>query len=359
MRLHHSLIILSVIATPTIGSALQDKSPVAELVKKSAPAEVADPMARFGRMVGGEWKVTAQSGKSMYDVWHWGPGRHSLRVMTHGFAASGDPWRALAVVYWHPGRAEVRTIGLNPYAGSVSEGTVRFDGENIESSADLHQTGDRRKMISRDVFEGPDKYHSTLLEETEPGRVTILSEWDFVRSKTLAPVSPPPADKPPKLGERLKVFESLLGRTWDTAGAASGEWADGGGFHTQASVEWIPYANGVYARVSAERKGGEPAHLLDVYVYFHTGAGVLRCLVLSERGGVYEGDITVVDGGALEVDLKGYERDRAVSRVVRVDFEKDGNVRSRVWSVKGDERTLLLDVRYEKLGRMAGEERKP
>ncbi len=346
MRLHHSLVIVSLIATPAACSAMQDKHPVTRPAKERAPGKVDDPMARFGRMVGGEWKLTFQSGKSMYDVWHWGPGKHSLRVISHGFAASGDPWRALAVVYWHPGRAEVRTFGLNPFAESVSEGTVRFDGENFESREDLHQTGDRRKLISRDVFLGPDKYHSTLLEELETGRVTKLTEWDYTRSKTLTPVSPPPADKPPKLAERLKVLEPLLGRTWDAAGEAKGEWTAGGGLRTQASVEWIPYANGVYVRVLAERKGGEPAHVLDAYVYRHTGAGVLRCLALSERGGVYEGDITVLDGGALQLDLKGYEGDRVVSRVVRVEFEKDGLVRSRVWAVAGAERTLMLETRY-------------
>src|SRR5262245_5441159 len=220
MRLHHGLIILSLVAVPTTCSAYQNNSPVTRPAQERAPGRVDDPMARFGRMVGGEWKLTFQSGKSMYDVWHWGPGRHSLRVMTHGFAASGDPWRALAVVYWHPGRREVRSFGLNPYAESVSEGTVRFDGENIESRADLHQTGDRRKLSSRDVFEGPDKYHSTLLEETGPGRVTVLTEWDYTRSKTLTPVSPPPSDKLPKLGARLKVLETLLGRTWEAAGEA-------------------------------------------------------------------------------------------------------------------------------------------
>ncbi len=291
----------------------------------------------------------------MYDVWHWGPGRHSLRVMTHGFAASGDPWRALAVVYWHPGRKEIRSLGLNPYAESVSEGTVRFDGENPESVADLHQTGDRRKLLSRDVFDGPDKYRSTLLEEVAPGRVTKLGEWDYTRSKTLTPVSPTPADKPPKLGERLKVLETLLGRTWDAAGEARGEWADAGGFRVQSSVEWIPYANGVYIRALAARQSGEPTHLVDVYVYHHTGAGVLRCLALTSGGGVYEGDMRVLDGGALQVDLKRYEGERAVSHVVRVDFGKDGMVRSRVWSVKGNERALMLDTQNKKIEAKKGE----
>ena len=71
-------------------------------------------------------------------------------------------------------------------------------------------------------------------------------------------------------------------------------------------------------------KDAEPTHLLDAYVYHHTGANALRRLALSNRGGVYEGDITVLDGGALLLDLKGYEGDRVVPHGVRFDFEKDG-----------------------------------
>ena len=80
------------------------------------PAKVADPMASFARMVGGEWRMTAQSGTSMFDTWHWGPGKHSLRVMTDGSGADGKPWRELQAVYWHPGRKQVRLLGLSPFA---------------------------------------------------------------------------------------------------------------------------------------------------------------------------------------------------------------------------------------------------
>jgi hypothetical protein len=64
---------------------------------------------------------------------------------------------------------------------------------------------------------------------------------------------------------------------------------------------------------------------------------------------VYEGDLTVLDGGALQLDLKGYEGDRVVSHVVRFDFENDGSLRHRVWFLKGTERTLMLDVPHKSL----------
>jgi hypothetical protein len=89
--------------------------------------------------------------------------------------------------------------------------------------------------------------------------------------------------------------------------------------------------------------------LLDAYFYHHTGANSLRCLALSERGGVYEGDVTLLDGGALQLDLKGYEGDRVAPHVVRFDFEQNGILRHRVWSLKGTDRTLMLDAHHKKL----------
>ena len=154
---------------------------------------------------------------------------------------------------------------------------------------------------------------------------------DHVRSKP--PATPRPRTvEGAKPSERLKALEPLLGHTWE----AKGEWAAGDAFHIQSTFEWVPLADAIYvARACAGQ--GRRAHLLDAYVYHHTGANVLRCLALSNRGGVYEGDLTVLDGGALQLDLKGYEGDRVVPHVVRFDFEKDGTLRHRVWSLKGTE----------------------
>ena len=40
---------------------------------------------------------------------------------------------------------------------------------------------------------------------------------------------------------------------------------------------------------------------------------------------------------------------RVLQGHVRLDFERDGALRQRVWSLKGTERTLLLDVHHKKL----------
>ncbi|MDB5351791.1 MAG: putative transposase [Planctomycetota bacterium] len=307
------------------------------------PAKVANPMASFARMIPGEWRVTAQSGTSMFHTWHWGPGKHSIRRMTDGSNAAGNPWRELQVFYWHPGRKQVCLLGLSPFARGVSEGTIKFEGEAADAVFDLYQTGGRRNMGQRWAFDGPDKYHETLLEATGPAGLTPLAEWDQVRSKTLTAMRT--ADEAPKPSERLKVLESLLGHTWE----AKGNWATRHAFHIQSTLEWVPYADGIYARMFAQTKDGEPRHLLDAYFYHHTGTDALRCLALSNQGGVYEGDLTVLDGGALQLDLKGDEGDRVVRHVVRFDFEKDGTLRHRVWSLKGTDRTLMLDVHHKKL----------
>jgi len=346
-------------------AAEQDKSP------NAPPPKAADPMASFARMIGGEWKVTFASGTSMYDTYHWGPGNHSGRVMTHGQDAAGNPWRGLGVVYWHPALKRVCSLSLNPYEGSVSEGSITVDlgGETSEIISDLYQNGVHRKLVSRDTFDGPDKYHSALLEEVEPGKLTALTEWDYFRWKTLTPVRPLPAENPPKPSERLKALEPLVGRIWDAI-VQKPDWREGGGdaVHIESTFEWIPYIDAIYARTFALRGNGVPTHVLDAYFYHHTGTNKLRCLVLSHWGGqsgVYEGDVTVLDAGGaggggavaglkgLQLDLKGYEGDQAVTRIVRFDFEKDGTLHHRVWSLGGGgsdgapaERTLTLDVHH-------------
>ncbi len=329
-------------------SATAPTSLPAKPAQETAQAKVSDPMASFARMVGGEWKVTFTSGTSMFDKWHWGPGKYSMRVMTDGLDAAGNPWRELEVVYWHPGRKQVCLLSLHPdvptVGRGVSEGTIKFEGQTADAAFDLYQTGNRRKMGLRWAFDGPDKYHETLLEATGPDGLKQINAWDHVRSKSPSATRPRTREDAPKPSERLKALEPLLGRTWD----AKVVWGGGTGeaFHIETTFEWIPLANAVYVRSFALRGNGEPIHLLDAYIYYHTGTDRLRCLALSNSGGVYEGDLTVLEGGALQLDLKGYEGDRVVPYVVRFDFEKDGTLHQRIWSPERNERPPMLDVHH-------------
>ena len=345
MHPHRRLVSLTLFAALSACTAAQHESPNPGPVGEptpTIPAEVTDPMASSARMVGGEWRLTFLSGTSMYTTCHWGPGKHSLRSMTHGFEASGDPWRDLGVAYWHPGRKQLRILGWSPWKKGVSEGEVTVDGEASVAVIDQFETGAHRKLISRSVFDGPDKYHSALFEVVGAGDPSPLAEWDIVRYSTLTPIRPLTAQEAGKPSEHLKPLESLLGHSWVTTGEAKGERAAGANF--QCTFEWIPLADAIYVCVLAHGKEREPEHLLDAYVFHHTGTGALRCLALSNRGGVYEGDVIALDGGALQFELQGYEGDQVVPHVVRFDFEKDGTLRDRVWYLRGAERTLMLDV---------------
>jgi hypothetical protein len=318
-----------------------------ESKQEPAPAEAADHMAPFARMTPGEWKMTVESGTTSFRTWHWGPGRHSMRVMTDSDDAAGNPWRDLEVFYWHPGRREVRAFGVSPFARGITEGTMAFQGESAQLDFDLYQTGDRRKLRLLWAFDGPDKYHATLLEANPPesSRYAPLMEWDLFGTQPPSPPRPFAVDGATEPSESLMPLKPLLG-AWE----AEVDPADAGALHTRSTFEWIPLVDAIYARVLAPRDDGGPVHLLDAYLYHHTGAGVLRCLALSSRGGVHEGDLTALDGGALQIELQGYEGDQTVSRVVRLEFMEDGTVRSRVWLLEGAERTLVLDVRHKKLG---------
>jgi hypothetical protein len=91
-------------------------------------------------------------------------------------------------------------------------------------------------------------------------------------------------------------------------------------------------------------------HELEAYFYLPLRTDVMRCLALSSGGAVYEGEVNVLDGGALQLDLKGYEGDRVVAHVVRLEIEKDGTLRQRDWSLEGARRTFRLDLSSRKLG---------
>lgn len=333
MRIQHALLALSLCAAPSVRAAAQDES--SHVAPVPAPDAVADPMASFARLVPGEWRVTLNDETVGLSTWHWGPGQHSIR-------RAG----VVDVYYWHPAREQVCTLALDPFARGVAEGTIQFDGETAENVFDLYQTSGHRKLVMRWAFDGPDKYHEALFEPTGTGTGLVpMSAWDHVRSPTRTAPRAPTPEEAPKPSERLKALEALLGPTWE----AKGKWATGEAFHVQTVFQLIAGVDGIYASTLAPTHDGERLNLLDAYLYHHTGTGALRCLALSQRGGVYEGDVTVVEGGALELHLKGYEGDRVVSHVVRFDFEGDGTLRNRIWSLAGTQRALLLDVHHAQL----------
>lgn len=311
----------------------------------AAAGEDAGLMKSFSRFMGGEWGITFESGTSMFDTWGWGPGRHSARVQTGGSAANGEPWRSQVVYYWHPAREQICLFGLSTFMKGVSEGTMSFDGETGEAFFGLFQAGRRREMSLRWKFNGRDEYHEQLLEATDGARFETLVEFDYRRSETPHARAPQEVEGKPQPSAEIEVLEPLIGRTFE----ARGEQTAGGALHIRSSFEWVPYADYVYARTLSLNGKGEPTHLLDAFVYHHNQTGRLHCLALSKQGGVYEGELSVLADGALQLDLTGSVGDRVVPHVVRFDFGADGGLRQRVWSHEQSQRRLLLDLQLEEL----------
>lgn len=346
MRFHLASIALSLAAGPSTAAA-QDAS-AEEPSQAAVPAHVTGPMASLARMATGEWRFTSESGKRQFDTWSFGPGQHSMRMRSHGTAGGELTNGVLRVVYWHPGREAIAVLGL--FSDSrLAEGTLTIAGESADFVLDFYELrlpGLRRELVPRWTFDGPDAYHEALSEVIGTAGPTLLAEWDYVRFETLTPPDARTAEAAQRPSPHLENLGALVGRAWE----ARGEWATGEALHLQATFEWIPYTDALYARVLAPMGDGELAHLLDAYVYHHPATGTLRCLALASSGAVHEGELTVLAGGALQLDLMGYEGDRVVPFVVRLDFEEDGALRDRVWTLQGGARTLVLDARQAELG---------
>lgn len=336
MRTAHAILCLTLVACPPACTSARTTGSPEDVASQQPATDRADPMAGFARLVGGEWVLTVQSGNTLYSTSHWGPGRHSLRTMTHGLAADGRPWRELRVSYWHPGRDELQTLSLSPFEHGVGEGVMTVDGDRWEIVEELFQTGVHRRVISRVTFEGADRFHSALLEAVEPNTIVPLADWVITRSPTLTPVQPLPASAALGISKHLKPLAPLLGRTWQTTDLLT-------------TVERIPLAECIIVRVTRPVASGEPHHLLDAYLYHHTGTNAVRCLVLSNGGGVYEGDLTVLGEGSLQLNLKGSEGKQRVERIVRMDFERDGALRQRVWSNSDTGGTPIFERRHTPL----------
>lgn len=310
----------------------------------------------FAGFIGGRWKMTALSGTDTYDTWHWGPGRNSIRSMSYGMLPSGEPWGTMTAYYWHPVRKEIRTLGVCSVWRGVSEGTMTFDGSKAEGAFDLHQTGGTRNMGHRWTFDGPDTFHDQLLEKGPRG-YEVMVEWDRHRV-AVASVDEPAVPKNLLLDVRpsslLRPLATLLGNAWQTqAQKGAAEPMPASDLSLRTTFEYVPYVDAIYGRVETLDLGGTPSHAMDLYLYHHTDARVLRCLAVANSndgdGIVYEGDITPGDNGRwLRLDLRAH-RSSGVSVIeVRIDFEPPGGARFRAWSTEGKERTLLFDhVQFE------------
>lgn len=319
------------------------------------------PMAPFALLVDGAWQTMLPYGVIRWHSWHWGPGKFSIRKETDGEDVAG-PGSGEGVWYWHPGRKQVCALGWHgdiPGIGcGVSVGTVRFDGQVAEGVFDLYQPGVHRKMGMRWVFNGPDRYRDNLLEDNGAG-LQMLNGWDFERIE-MRPG--PPLRRPNDMmrgraSKLFKAFEPIFEHGWPRIPGAEYEGGFAGDVNFQTTFEWIPTLEVLYARTTATTTDAPPAHVLDTFIYQHVKTDALHCLALSSNGGVYEGTVSMLDGGTnagaarapLQIELTGYEEERTVPYLVRFDFELDGTLRHRIWSGADDERKLMYETNHKKV----------
>jgi len=312
----------------------------AELMKTqptpmSEPAEVSAPMAAFARMEAGEWRL----GTVHATTWRWGPGRHSIRAHRVGSDIDGNPWRELVIYYWRPDREQIHLLSFHPdipgIGRGVGEGTIEFDGDNAATSLELHQPLARRKLEARWAFDGPDMYRDVLLEDSGHGLAT-LAEWEYARFMERSPPPAAAAGRVPTPSRNIRAFVPLVGQ-WEGQEDDRVELV-------HSNFVWMEYLDVVALSVERASKADKPEHLLDAYFYHHVGFDELRCVAISASGGVYEGGVTVLQDNNLELDLTRYEGEASDRRLVRFDYAPDGTLRTRAWSVDGDDRTLVLDV---------------
>lgn len=342
----HAILFLSLLtASISCESAFAQPSN-AEAHQERPSAADASPLSGFAIMEDGQWKL----GSIHADTWRWGPGRHSIRSLTVGADGEGKPWREMAVYYWHPGLGQIRALSLHPdipgIGRGVAEGSVEFDGQTLTGTVDLYQTGRpkpvHRRLAHRWTFDGPDRYQEALLEDSGRG-YTTLAEWDYARSLELAPAPAHPVGDSPVPSANLEPLLPLLGAWEERLGDI------GSANHSRLRVEWAELLDLITGQLDVSNPEQGPVHLIDVYLYHHIRTNALRCLALMRSGGVYEGEVTLLPGGSLQSDLRGYEGDREIRHIARLDVEEDGALRERLWIVDGADRRLIHDVRRDRV----------
>jgi len=305
----------------------------------------------FTKLMGGEWRLTMQSGHMMFERWEWGPGRRSVISQTYGADGGGNPWRSLEVIYWHPQEKKLCTLGLSPdipgLGRGVSEGALSFDGTIAEGEFDLHQPGHPgraiRKMMSRWKLEDADTLRRTLLEDDGSG-MKPLGEWTHRRVRELStlPTVDPQADVP---AAELAAFRRFIKGTWQAVDTTHQNQAR----RTSTKLTWIPYLKAIHARTVANADTAQERVLLDAFLYFHVGLKKLRCFALVHDGAVIEGELSLASKKhRLMGTLIEYGNHSSRRLAVEIDWVKFPNVRERFWETKADgSREMIRDIQHQ------------
>jgi hypothetical protein len=352
MRTLHALLTLPLVVTPLAWATAQDdiqpeRSAEAVETQDEAQTEIQEaksPMEVWSRMAGGEWRVTYPGGQELVQTWNWGPGKHSMRILSYRPDSLFEPPNGVHLLYWHPGRKEFVLKGLLSKQRYM-DGVMKIDGDNAELTFDFHTGSATYQMSQHWTFDGAAKFHETMYSHTDTG-VSPIRESDYIRSKDLTPIKPRTADNAPKPSEALASLSTLVGHTWE----AKGKWATGKDFTVESEFTWVPESDAIYARAFAPAtKDAERTLLLDAYFYTHPKDKTLHYLALAKWGDVSEGNLRALPSGGVELTLKSYDGDKVSEYMERLDFEEDGRLRDRVWSMTDGKLGAMLDIHHNKI----------
>ncbi len=305
---------------------------LALLITGGALGAPSEGIRGFGRLVGGDWRLTLESDRGLFERWEWGPGERSLIQQTYGPGAQDEPWRSLLILYQRPGGEKVGLFGLTPdipgLGTGVSRGEITIEGDAASGTYTLHQPGhpllDFRDMGLRWDFRDDDTYHDTMLEDPDGAGLRKLAEWTRMRSREESDAPPVPLRDAAPSGA-LEAFTPFVG-----------EWEGNNDGSLRTLVEWIPYVGAVRVRGVAQETE------FEAFVYRVPGGDELRCFALVGDGRVYEGDVMIAQDGRVHAELANEGEDET-RFVVEVGVEKGGELRQRVWRVGGEGRVLVVD----------------
>lgn len=264
-------------------------------------------------MVGGEWRMKTKDGSQMIETWQWGPGKKSLKVVTHGFNASDNnfPWRDIEIIYWHPMRKEIRMLGISPMWRGVREGVVTAKGGKLSGTIDLYQTVGTRRLGWSLEPQGANTFFEALASENPAGKMERFVDWTFERNKSITPMVYP------KKGTKIEPSAEMMGvRDLVT----ERKHPDGG----SVSFVYVPYADAIYFSSSTPAKDGRKAGSEHGLIYYHTGAKERRYFAISSSGEVSEGTVRYTRGFSWEIKMKRFSENKVRGLTKTLTFFRHG-----------------------------------
>ena len=133
---------------------------------ENAHASAPNPLAKFDRLVGGQWHI-----EGSYQEFEWGVGRRSVIARSY-FLVQGEPKLVSeGIWYWHPQEKRIRGIFTAiDMPVELFEHTTRFEGNSLVSELAAYDA-EGTKSTYTEMWEFVDESHFvwTLFVETPDG----------------------------------------------------------------------------------------------------------------------------------------------------------------------------------------------